>query len=327
MDNDNKLLLRNLRAFENESVARSWWEVVSTFILVFSASVSILFLREHILLCSLLSVGMSFLMLRVFVLLHDNLHGAILRDSRIAGVIFYLIGLYLLTPRAQWKSTHNHHHGNNQKSLELGVVGSFSIVTYNQYRKMNLFERLVYRIERNSLIILFSYPAIFLIKQTIYPLIKLSGVRTDCVASLVLNFLVGASLWLISPCLVIYIILIPNAITAMVGTYLFYAQHNFPDCKIVPQPNWDYCESALKGSSYLDTNRIMHWFSANIGYHHIHHLNHKIPFYRLPEAMKALAELQNPGSITLSPINIYQCLRLKFWSTELDRLVTFKVAK
>jgi omega-6 fatty acid desaturase (delta-12 desaturase) len=72
--------------------------------------------------------------------------------------------------------------------------------------------------------------------------------------------------------------------------------------------------------------RLMCWFTANIGYHHIHHLNARIPFYRLPEAMSELDELQSPRTTSLNPLEVYRCLRLELWDQNRDRLVTFREA-
>jgi omega-6 fatty acid desaturase (delta-12 desaturase) len=55
----------------------------------------------------------------------------------------------------------------------------------------------------------------------------------------------------------------------------------------------------------------------------VHHLNARIPFYRLPEAMAALPELQSPGTTSLAPLDVYRCLRLNLWDPERGRLVTF----
>ncbi len=71
--------------------------------------------------------------------------------------------------------------------------------------------------------------------------------------------------------------------------------------------------------------RLMRWFTGNIGYHHIHHLNARIPFYRLPEAMAGLAELQSPGATSLRLRDIIACLRLKLWDHDQDRLVSFQM--
>ena len=48
---------------------------------------------------------------------------------------------------------------------------------------------------------------------------------------------------------------------------------------------WAYEKAAMESSSYMVMNPVMAWLTGNIGYHHIHHLNSKIPFYRLPEVM------------------------------------------
>ncbi len=64
--------------------------------------------------------------------------------------------------------------------------------------------------------------------------------------------------------------------------------------------------------------RLMRWFTGNIGYHHVHHLNSKIPFYRLPEAMAAIKELQDPVTTSLRPRDVFACLRLKLWDPDLD---------
>jgi acyl-lipid omega-6 desaturase (Delta-12 desaturase) len=70
-------------------------------------------------------------------------------------------------------------------------------------------------------------------------------------------------------------------------------------------------------------NAAMRWFTGNIGYHHVHHLNARIPFYRLPEAMAHLKELQSPGVTSLSPSGIYACMRLKLWDSDRQLMVNF----
>ena len=55
----------------------------------------------------------------------------------------------------------------------------------------------------------------------------------------------------------------------------------------------------LYGSSHYDLPRVLRWFTANIGMHHIHHLCSRIPFYRLPLALRRHPELANVGRLTL----------------------------
>ena len=84
---------------------------------------------------------------------------------------------------------------------------------------------------------------------------------------------------------------------------------------------WDYVFAALASSSFLDMGRMMHWFTGNIGYHHIHHLNARIPFYRLPETMRAIERLQSPATTSLRVAEIWRCLRLRYWCPERSCMV------
>ena len=68
---------------------------------------------------------------------------------------------------------------------------------------------------------------------------------------------------------------------------------------------------------------VMGWFTANIGLHHVHHLNAAIPFYRLPEAMAAIPELQHPGVTSLRPRDIVACFHLKLWDPEQGQMVEY----
>ena len=84
---------------------------------------------------------------------------------------------------------------------------------------------------------------------------------------------------------------------------------------------WTYEGAALESSSFMRMSRIMSWFTANIGYHHIHHLNSRIPFYRLPEVLQGIPELQTPKTTSLNPVKIVRCLRLKVWDVDAQRMV------
>jgi omega-6 fatty acid desaturase (delta-12 desaturase) len=116
-------------------------------------------------------------------------------------------------------------------------------------------------------------------------------------------------------------VLLPLGIAMTIGTYLFYAQHNFPGVIFRDKAGWTYEGAALESSSFLRTNPVMNWFTANIGYHHIYHLNHRIPFYRLPEVARAFPELQDAPTTSLHPREILRCLRLKVWCVKTQRMV------
>jgi omega-6 fatty acid desaturase (delta-12 desaturase) len=71
--------------------------------------------------------------------------------------------------------------------------------------------------------------------------------------------------------------------------------------------------------------KVLQWFSANIGIHHVHHVYSRIPFYRLPEVLKDHAELTK-----INRMNIRESLRnarLHLWDDKTQRLLSFAQAR
>jgi omega-6 fatty acid desaturase (delta-12 desaturase) len=113
-------------------------------------------------------------------------------------------------------------------------------------------------------------------------------------------------------------------IASALGSYLFFAQHSFKRMRIISPEVWTYYRAAMESSSYMRLNKVMQWFSGNIGYHHIHHLNVRIPFYNLPAAMAAIPELQSPVTTSLAPRDIVDCFRSCLWDEERQRMVSYR---
>jgi omega-6 fatty acid desaturase (delta-12 desaturase) len=77
----------------------------------------------------------------------------------------------------------------------------------------------------------------------------------------------------------------------------------------------------VAGSSYYDLPRVLHWFTGNIGYHHIHHLAPHIPNYRLRAAFESSPLLRRAPRLTLR--TSLECARLKLWDEEHGCMVGF----
>jgi omega-6 fatty acid desaturase (delta-12 desaturase) len=98
-----------------------------------------------------------------------------------------------------------------------------------------------------------------------------------------------------------FLLFVPFFVASAIGSYLFYAQHNFPQVIFKDKEGWSYEGAALDSSSYCQMGTFMNYITGNIGYHHIHHLNAKIPFYRLPEAYEKLPEAASGKGHKLTP--------------------------
>jgi omega-6 fatty acid desaturase (delta-12 desaturase) len=315
-------LIRATKPFAQEDRRRSWWHFGSTL----AASVGLLgatCLDLPWLLRLPFSVLAGLVLIRLFVLYHDYLHGAILRGSRLADVVFRTCGLLMLAPPSIWKQSHDHHHHHNAQIFAENM-GAIWLMTTDEYAKANRWQRLGYAVVRNPLIILLGYFTIFLFSMCLQPLFTKPRRHLDAAAALLLQAGLIAGLAVFAPVSLVFTFLIPVMLADALGSYLFYAQHNFPGARFPNRANWDYVAAALHSSSYLRMNPVMAWFTGNIGYHHVHHLNARIPLYRLPEAMAGIEELQSPGTTSLHPRDVYRCLQLKLWDPKKNSLVSFR---
>ncbi len=95
---------------------------------------------------------------------------------------------------------------------------------------------------------------------------------------------------------------------------------------IISPEAWTFYRAMLESSSYMKLNQLIQWVTGNIGYHHIYHLNGRIPFYRLPEAMAAISEFQSPVTTPPALRDIIDCFQSSLWDENQQRMVSYREA-
>lgn len=300
---------------------KSWFHVLSTFLLLIAVN-SVTFMPVHIGIRIAASIFSGFIIVRMFVIYHDNQHESILHKSKAGDLLFTIFGLYVLAPKSIWKRSHDYHHNHNSK-LFSASIGSYPIITKEKYRRISKRSKISYLAIRHPLTIAFGYLVVFIWGLCLQSFLSKAKQHWDSLIALVLH---GTFIWAVCYFFgwhtMLLAITIPFMIACCMGSYLFYAQHNFPGVAFKENKiEWSYTHAALESSSYMVMNPFWQWVTANIGYHHIHHLNSRIPFYRLPEVMAAIPELQNPKTTTLNPVDIYRCFQLKVWDTQKQQMV------
>jgi len=261
--------------------------------------------------------------IRLFIFYHDYLHGAIFAKTKYASGFFAVVGVYMMAVRTVWKETHDYHHKHNAKLIG-SAIGSFPVVTVGMWKVMTPTQKRLYRFIRHPVSVFGGYFTVFLIGMTFAPFKREPKRHFMGPVSVLIHIsaFIAAGLifdWVTALCLIVY----PSFLALGLGSFLFYVQHNFPGMQLRDRRAWDYTFAALRSSSMFDMPAILHWFTGNIGYHHIHHLNHRIPFYRLPEAMAALPELQEPGRASWAPRDIVACFQLAIWDPEQNRMLNW----
>lgn len=303
--------------------AKSWRLLISTTILFLLAHAGAI-VNVHIIPQLVCSVLAGLLTVRMFIIYHDYLHKSILQNSMIAEVIFTIYGWFVLAPVSIWRRSHNYHHAHNSK-LYTSSIGSYPIVTKKEFLAANKTDRRLYLFARHPFTITFGYLFVFIWGMALRSLINNPKKHIDSLISLVFHVALGVTIYLVFGLQSLIIgFFLPIMIAHALGAYLFYAQHNFPDAKFKPKAEWDYVYAALHSSSYMKMNKLMHWFTGNIGYHHIHHINPRIPFYNLPKVYEEMEVFQNAGTTTLSPKGLSECFRLKVWDPEAGRMIGLK---
>jgi acyl-lipid omega-6 desaturase (Delta-12 desaturase) len=276
---------------------------------------------------ALLTIALSVLaagfLVRTFIVFHDCAHGSMLPSKRANAWLGAFLGLLVLSPFRRWRHDHAVHHATSG-DLERRGVGDVLTLTVAEYRARSWPGRLGYRLIRNPLVMFGLGPVIVgprLPARGARPRMRNSVLATD----IALLAVVGALCWLIG-WRQFLLVWGPAALLAgSVGIWLFYVQHQFEDAYWQNADDWTYADAALRGSSYLKLPRLLQFFTGNIGLHHVHHLNARIPNYNLQAAHDNNPILHNVP--TLSLWDGLRAVTLKLWDEDSGKLLTFGQAR
>ncbi|MBX3101683.1 MAG: fatty acid desaturase [Bacteroidetes bacterium] len=314
-----KDLILATKPFAREIRWRSWFAVCSTLVLM-TGGLTAAALPLHWAIRLAASVFSGLIIIRMFIIYHDHQHSTILQESAIGNVLMKAFGVFVLAPASIWKRSHDFHHKHNSK-LYTASIGSYPILTREKFLSATRAEQKAYLRTRSPLTIALGYYSMFLGGMCLRSFRSNPGNHWDSLLAIILHFVGYGALYLLGGWqTILFAWFIPFLIATAIGAYLFYVQHNFPEVTFKNKEEWTYHEAALESSSYMRMSKVMHFFTGNIGYHHIHHLNARIPFYRLPEAMRAIPELQKAKTTSWHPRDVIACLRLKVWDPDKGRM-------
>jgi omega-6 fatty acid desaturase (delta-12 desaturase) len=237
-------------------------------------------------------------LVRLFLIQHDCGHGSFFRHRALNDWVGRVFGVVTLTPYDYWKRTHATHHA---------TAGNLD------------------RLYRHPLVMFGLGPTYLFLLQHRAPLGLmgegwkpwLSTMSTNFAAAIVIVLL----MWLIGPAPFLLIHGPIFVLSATIGVWLFYVQHQFENTRWAHEAQWSLPEAALHGSSYYDLPPVLRWFSANIGVHHVHHLSSRIPFYRLREVLRDYPELGAISRVTLW--QSLRCVNYTLWDEDAQRLISF----
>jgi len=335
------------------------WQIVNTLVpygLLWVAVIHVA--RVSIWLTPPLLVLMVLFSGRCFSLMHDCGHQSLFRSKRVNRGLGFLLGVVNAIPQYPWSRGHAFHHKHNG-NWDL-YRGPSALVSTETFLAMSPLQQGFYQFLRHPLMLFpggFFYLVIKPRVALLLGLIHFSGHALACLKAdlgcglsriwssyqpkywyttlefqdLVLNNLCVVSSWFFLSSLVgaglfwgLYSVVM--ACSAALFICIFFVQHNFKDSYAHRTEGWSSLTGAIDGTSLLQLPPILNWFTADIGFHNIHHLCSRIPNYHLRACHLRNAALLS-GATTLTARQIPDCFAFILWDRNSDSLQSVSQAR
>ena len=275
-----------------------------------------------------LSVAAGALLARLFLIKHDCGHGAFFRRRIFNDWVGRVLGILTLTPYYVWRRNHAVHHATSG-NLDKRGTGDIDTLTVSEYQALPRLRRIAYQLYRQPLLMFVVGPAYHFLLRNRLPLgfanadrrFWISAMGTNAAIALVGGFMMyflGAV-----PFLLVHLPI--TLLAATIGVWLFYVQHQFEDTVWANDHAWNLYDTAFFGSSHYELPTVLNWITANIGVHHVHHLNSRIPYYRLPQVLRDIPSFTKNRRLTLR--QSFVCMKLRLWDEDQQKLVSFAEAR
>ena len=290
---------------------------------------------------------------RCFSLMHDCGHQSLFRDNIFNHIVGFILGVINAITQHPWSRGHAYHHRHNG-NWDL-YRGPSALITSAEYANYSPWRKRFYQFLRHPLMLFpggFFYliikPRADLILGSLdFAIDSLRHISNNgfCKWQLLISnhrsrhWYTASEFWHIlgnNICVVATWVLMGSWLglglfwvsysivmttSAAIMICFFFVQHNFEGSYAHTTNYWDSFKGDIEGSSFLKMNRIFNWFSADIGYHNVHHLCEGIPNYNLRACHEANAELLKNIKV-LNLVDIPSCFNLILWDRDKQQLAT-----
>jgi omega-6 fatty acid desaturase (delta-12 desaturase) len=318
---------RILHKYQQPSVKKAVVQILNSFLPFLGLWTLMYFsLRVSYLITLLLGLVNAFFLVRIFIIQHDCGHSSFLSSRKWMHNVGFFCSLVTTIPFRYWAKEHDFHHAHNGQ-LDQRDHGDIKTYTVQEFRSLSKFRKIKYMIFRSPVVLfiigsfyyLVVHNRIHVISMKSFKRLELSRFVNNLILAglyVGLMFLLGWKEFL----LVQVSVLFPFAV---ISVWFFYVQHQHEHTYKNFRENWEYLLAAVRGSSYYKIPALFHWLTGNIGFHHIHHLNPRIPNYNLKKCFQ-----ENPVftkyANSLNFIESLKTMQHKLWDEASQRMISFR---
>lgn len=326
---ESTVLRQGARRFQEPILSKSIFQAVTSFGGFFATCAAMYLLSDvsYWLALALAPLAAGFLV-RIFIIQHDCGHRSFFRGRRANAILGFACSLLTLTPYASWRRQHAGHHGiwNDLDRRQTGADIYSSCLTVAEYRALSPMRRWWFRTTRHPLVANILLPPLVFLGLYRVPFDAPGAWRSERRAVYATDVALVAMLGGLGLLLGfgdVAMVQLPVMILASIlGVWLFSVQHRGETALWARHDDWDAVSASLRGSTYLRLPAVLQWFTGNIGYHHVHHLNPAIPNYRLQECHESIAALREVPALSLR--DGLRAMHHVLWDEARGRMVTVR---
>jgi len=291
--------------------------------------------------------------LRIFALMHECGHRSLFRSVALNRWTGFLLGVLSGMPQYVWAQHHNYHHAHNGNWDR--YRGPYATLSVDEYAALSSGQQRFYRHKCSigaaplaGFIYLLLNPRLTWLRGTLGLLTHIlkarregsrqsvgelaAGYRTRywktareyrhmLSNNLALFGIWGLMCWWCGPAVFFLVYVLSVSIAGGLGIVLFTVQHNFEHSYATGGALWDFDTGAIKGTSFLVLPAWLNWFTANIAFHHIHHLSSSIPGYRLMACHREYQHLF-PDVVRVKLSEVSGAMQCILWDIRAHRIIT-----
>ena len=288
---------------------------------------------------NIFSIGLfGFMLNRNFIIFHDCCHNSYTPNKQLNYIISHITGVIVITS-PNWILDHHTHHmtNGNIENKQHYFFNETIILTKKQLLNNSSLEQLIYRIYKSPFVFFTIIPAIYfgIIQRFIYVVKKYRHPHAfeQTLFTITFNHLINNVFILIYVLAIykyeiFYHYLCGFILSSSISFIIFHNQHSYNPAYVLKNDKWTQRDSGLIGSSFIQIPSLLKYFYMGIEYHHIHHMNAKIPGYNLQKYHEEVVSKSNmfDNIVKLSMGDCYKNLWLVLYDEDKKKYITFAEA-